>query len=68
MLRIWLEDGQESGRGGKTQGQWRASLEAPHTQEMRVFASLDDLFNFLTDETEGYGLSGASDPSPTPGN
>ncbi len=33
-------------------GEWRASLEDPHSQEMRIFADLEDLFDFLLRETE----------------
>jgi hypothetical protein len=30
---------------------WRASLESPQTRERRGFVSLDDLFDFLRQQT-----------------
>lgn len=51
LLRLWRTSGEE-----KTV--WRASLESPHTGERLGFASLDDLFDFLRQQT---GVS--SDPS-----
>ena len=44
ILRVWLvEDGERP--------QWRASLENIGTGERRGFASLEDLYRFLTDQT-----------------
>ena len=52
LLRLWMEDGWEGGQTGCGQGEWRASLQDPHTQEMQVFANLEALFEFLSRETE----------------
>ena len=45
LLRLWRV---------KYQGQiqWRASLESPHTGERQSFASLDQLFAFLSERCE----------------
>jgi hypothetical protein len=43
LLRVWWSN------GGKTA--WRASLESPHTGERIGFASLDELFVFLRQQT-----------------
>ena len=51
LLRLWLEDGCETAQSGSGQGQWRASLQDPHTQEMQVFTDLETLFEFLLKET-----------------
>ncbi len=45
LLRLWWEDGCEH-------GDWRASLQDPHTQEIQVFANLEALFEFLSTETK----------------
>ncbi len=44
LLRLWRVD-----EKGKTI--WRASLQSPQTRERRGFASLDDLFDFLREQT-----------------
>ncbi|WP_152966205.1 hypothetical protein [Ornatilinea apprima] len=46
LLRLWRTQSQ-----GKTQ--WRASLESPHTGERQSFASLEQLFAFLSERCEG---------------
>ncbi len=44
LLRMWQTgDGKECA--------WSASLEQPGTQERRGFATLDDLFDFLRNQT-----------------
>jgi hypothetical protein len=43
LLRLW--------RVGKEEAVWRASLESPHTGERIGFASLDELFAFLREQT-----------------
>jgi len=43
LLRLW--------RVGKENAVWRASLESPHTGERIGFASLDELFAFLRQQT-----------------
>ena len=50
MLRMWRVDD-----GGKPV--WRASVESPHTGERQGFASLEPLFAFLTEKTEGTPAS-----------
>ena len=44
LLRLWRGSGEET-------AVWRASLESPHTGERRGFASLDELFDFLRQQT-----------------
>ena len=44
LLRLW-----QTKSGGEQV--WRASLESPHTDERKSFASLTDLFTFLEQET-----------------
>jgi hypothetical protein len=44
LLRLWRARGEE-------RAAWRASLESPHTGERKGFASLEDLFNFLRQQT-----------------
>jgi hypothetical protein len=44
LLRLW--------RVGKEQAVWRASLESPHSGERIGFASLDELFAFLREQTD----------------
>jgi hypothetical protein len=46
MLRLWqARDNEEM--------VWRASLEDPHSGERRGFASLEMLFAFLKEQTQG---------------
>jgi hypothetical protein len=45
MLRLWRTD-------YKSQWQWRASLESPHTGERQSFANLEQLFDFLSERCE----------------
>jgi hypothetical protein len=57
LLRLW-----RSRRWG--QMTWDASLESAETREIDRFASLDDLFDFLRQETDaapGPGQVGPSD-------
>lgn len=51
LLRLWFENDEMNRRAGHSEGAWRASLEDPHTQEMRIFERLADLFAFLERET-----------------
>ena len=48
LLRVWRAD------PGNLSG-WRASLEDPHTGERLGFASLEQLFAFLMEQTERAG-------------
>jgi hypothetical protein len=50
LLRLWRvgDDGESHHAGGM--GVWRASLESVRTGERKVFASLDDLFDFLREQ------------------
>jgi hypothetical protein len=51
LLRLWRVNGdRETSCEGKAT--WRASLESAHTSEKRIFASLDDLFDFLQKQTD----------------
>ena len=51
MLRLWLEDDSDRGCANWAEGEWRASLQDPHTQEMQVFTDMKALFAFLVAET-----------------
>ncbi len=46
LLHLWR---------AKCQGQWqwRASIECPHTGERHAFASLEQVFTFLSDLCDG---------------
>ncbi len=44
QLRLWRTRGEE-------RAMWRASLKSAQTRERRSFASLDDLFDFLRQQT-----------------
>ena len=46
LLRLWVVE-------DKGDGVWRASLESSHTDERWGFASLDELFAFLRQQTAG---------------
>ena len=49
LLRLWLmEDGD--------QPQWRAALEDPRTGQLISFASLEELFVFLREQTTCQSL------------
>ncbi len=49
LLRLWRS---------QTDGEavWRASIESPHTDERHGFANLDQLFEFLREETTGSAV------------
>ena len=50
LLRLWWEGGE--GEVSDAEGRvWRASLESPHTGERKGFASLEDVFDFLREQT-----------------
>ena len=51
LLRVWRS-------GPRPLGGWRASLENPHTAERFGFASLEDLFAFVMEQTERAGREG----------
>ena len=55
LLRLW-----QTKSGGQLV--WRASVESPHTDERRSFASLTDLFIFLGQET-GHRLRDQTAPN-----
>jgi len=44
LLRLWRVSDEE-------EAVWRASLESPHTGERLAFACLEDLFDFLRQQT-----------------
>jgi hypothetical protein len=56
LLRLWQVNGDEA-TCDEGEVVWRASLESPHTGERESFASLDDLFDFLREQT-GVSPSG----------
>jgi hypothetical protein len=50
LLRLWrVENHGEAPSADKAV--WRASLESAHTGERKTFASLDDLVDFLREQT-----------------
>lgn len=48
LLRLWWAGGDDE---APADGVWRASLESPQTGQQQGFASLDDLFDFLREQT-----------------
>ncbi len=56
LLRLWLEDGGDAEAPDRLPGEWRASLQDPHTQALQVFATLEALFEFLQRETARRAL------------
>jgi hypothetical protein len=55
LLRLWqTKNGDER--------VWRASLESPHTDERKSFASLTDLFSFL-EQKIGHRIPGQTTPN-----
>jgi hypothetical protein len=50
-LHLWRPSDEEK-------GVWRASLQSARTRERRNFASLDDLFVFLWEQTGVYKKTG----------
>jgi hypothetical protein len=57
LLRLWRVS-----REGKTA--WRASLESARTGKRKGFTNLDDLFQFLRQQTDTLPDSGESTPGP----
>ncbi len=47
LLRLWQSDTDEG-------PVWRASMESPQTSERQAFASLEQLFAFLEEETSRH--------------
>lgn len=47
LLRLWRVDGKDA------EPVWRTSLVSSHSGERMVFARLDDLFDFLREQTSG---------------
>ena len=52
MLRLWLENDERYSAESRAEGEWRASLEDPRTEEMQIFADLEALFHFILGETK----------------
>ena len=50
LLRLWQVNDDEAPHG-EGEVVWRASLESSHTGERKSFASLEDLFDFLREQT-----------------
>jgi hypothetical protein len=59
LVRLWRVS-----IGGATT--WRASAECPHTGEQLGFAGVQDLFDFLSEQT-GSGSHDPAEVSPGPG-
>lgn len=61
LLRIW-----QTGDEGRCT--WRASLERPDTRERHGFATLEQLFDFLRDQTTSQsdwpGIDAGENPHP----
>jgi hypothetical protein len=51
LLCLWRVSGDGASLGMGNRAIWRASLESTRTGERRAFASLDELFDFLRDQT-----------------
>jgi hypothetical protein len=51
LLCLWRVSGDEETPSMSRKAIWRASLESTRTGERRGFASLDELFDFLRDQT-----------------
>lgn len=60
LLRLWRVsgDGESEPHHGAEKVVWRASLESSRTRERQGFASLEDLFDFLRQQT---GVSSDAD-------
>jgi hypothetical protein len=58
LLRLWQEGASPGGKALGERPLWRASLERPQSGERLGFASLEDLFSFLEEET-GSDASGS---------
>jgi len=58
LLRLWWEGGEGEASGAKGRV-WRASLESPHTGERKGFASLEDVFEFLREQTRAASEGGS---------
>ncbi len=57
LLRLW--------RVVEARGAWRASLEDPHSHELRGFANLEDLLAFLDAQAPPPGTE--AEPAPVEG-
>lgn len=51
LLRLWRVSGDDESHRMEDKAIWRASLESSHIGARKVFASLDDLFDFLREQT-----------------
>jgi hypothetical protein len=59
LLRLWRVSSEE-------ETTWRASLENARTSQRKSFASLDDLFRFLRQQTDTLPDPGESATGPEP--
>jgi hypothetical protein len=50
LLRLWRVSEDQGVQGGDA-ANWRASLESPHSGERVGFAGLEELFDFLLQQT-----------------
>ena len=51
LLRLWRVNEDNGVQSTLNKAMWRASLENPHTGQRKGFASLEELFDFLQEET-----------------
>jgi hypothetical protein len=51
LLRLWRVKGKAEDETVQGKEVWRASLESARTRELRLFRTVDELFNFLRGET-----------------
>ena len=51
LLRLWRVSGDGELAGMDEKAIWRASLESTHTGKLETFASLDEVFDFLQEQT-----------------
>jgi hypothetical protein len=57
LVRLWRTSHRERSRSGDEGLVWRASLQSPLTDEIEVFASLEELFDFLRCRTSAVAGS-----------
>lgn len=66
LVRLWRTSHRARLRSGDERLVWRASLQSPLTDEIEVFASLEELFDFLRRRTASVAGS-EEDESDTEG-
>ena len=61
LLRLW-----RATAGDGPDGNWRATIENTHTHQQLHFATLEQLFIYLMDQTAAPASDGAAPPAPPP--